>query len=59
MEIDESVPPSVAATCFVSGNETVYGHSDADLITSDIKFFRATSGWENRSDFHGAWTIIF
>ena len=45
MEDDEVVPPTVAAAGFVSGNETVYGHSDAELVTSDIEFVRATSGW--------------
>ena len=45
MESDERVPPAAAVTGFVSGNETVYGHSDGELIVSDIEFARVTSGW--------------
>ena len=45
MESGERVPPAATVTGFVSGNETVYGHSDGELIVSDIEFVRATSGW--------------
>ena len=44
MENDERVPPAVTVTGFVSGNETVYGHSDGDWVDSDIEFVRVTSG---------------
>ena len=45
MENNERVLSAATVTGFVSGNETVYGHSDGDLVVSDIEFVRATSGW--------------
>ena len=45
MENDEYVPPAATVTGFVSGNETVNGHSDGESVVSDIEFVRATSGW--------------
>ena len=45
MENGEPVPPAITATGFVSGNETVFGFYDADVVPSDIEFVQITSGW--------------
>ena len=42
MDADDAVVPSGAG--FISGNETVYNHSDCDIQTEPV-FVRPSSGW--------------
>ena len=45
MDDDESVPPPVTSTGFVSGNETVFGFSDDDVVPSGSDIGHTVPGW--------------
>ena len=45
MDDEEVVPPAVAATGFVSGNETNFCFSDDDVIYTEEENIGDSSGW--------------
>ena len=45
MENDESVPLTVTAAGFVSGNETNFCYSDDDVVYSEEENVKDASGW--------------
>ena len=45
MEDKDAVSPTVAATGFISGNETIYNYSDDDVVESEVEVARVASSW--------------